>query len=708
MANISLSPELTNALGIEDFTLKKENDRNRGTTPILSEAQINAVDKLNQQLNAKVSSKMKRNNDDDEEVLANFDLRSAPRAILHQGPLMKRSINSIVQHNTRRYGYLLNDVLLITSPPPSSSSGKISLHQVIYLDTISVVDLKSIDPAEDSAAFEIRTADRPYQLIAEKETEKLIWIEEITATIYCLMASRMVKTLGWHLKMIRGSIHSAAFLGDIDLLQKLVQSLPIPDKIDELDESGMTPLHWACVAGQLECVRLLLDHGADIDALNGGLNSPLLLAAAMGKHSVVLFLLNYGADIEVRNLKDFDCLLMAIVFGNYTTGLYEAVQVLKLRGLDINKQDLSGATPLHQCTARNLPASIQILVDVGADVNAKHGRSGLTPLQLACTGQCPEAETVRILLDKGAMPNWKDVSNQTAFNMLLATHKTNMAAKFADTSSSDGMKAAVDEIGEFCTNVLPVLQEIVRKGGRFEVEAIAHLRESFQETINACRQQWLQAAEPSQFGDFLRSRDESSSSLLSNDVKWTADNASQSCLMCLDKFTLSNRRHHCRCCGILCCDVCSSKRIKLPIIASATKVTKGKAEGERVCDCCFNRLLFSCSEWNQALNMAKKVQRKIEESLKEEMERREVLTLKSPASTGSMNSMGGKSPMSSTGKSIGAANAAANETLKVLEERGEKMSEVAEKSEQLKNAASDFHKMTRTLHQQLQAKSNIW
>lgn len=62
-----------------------------GTTPILSEAQINAVDKLNQQLNAKVSSKMKRNNDDDEEVLANFDLRSAPRAILHQGPLMKRS-----------------------------------------------------------------------------------------------------------------------------------------------------------------------------------------------------------------------------------------------------------------------------------------------------------------------------------------------------------------------------------------------------------------------------------------------------------------------------------------------------------------------------------------------------------------------------------------------------------------------------------------
>lgn len=42
MDNLSLSPELTNALGIEDFTLKKENDRNRGKKKIFQQ-QNNAI-----------------------------------------------------------------------------------------------------------------------------------------------------------------------------------------------------------------------------------------------------------------------------------------------------------------------------------------------------------------------------------------------------------------------------------------------------------------------------------------------------------------------------------------------------------------------------------------------------------------------------------------------------------------------------------------
>jgi hypothetical protein len=54
----------------------------------LSEAQIKDVDKLNQRLNAKASKSKK---DDDEETLAEFDLKSTPRAILHQAPLLKRS-----------------------------------------------------------------------------------------------------------------------------------------------------------------------------------------------------------------------------------------------------------------------------------------------------------------------------------------------------------------------------------------------------------------------------------------------------------------------------------------------------------------------------------------------------------------------------------------------------------------------------------------
>ena len=52
-------------------------------------------------------------------------------------------------------------------------------------------------------------------------------------------------------------------------------------------ESGMTPLHWAAMAGNAQVVQMLITAGADIDCLNHGLNSALLLAAAFSRADVV-------------------------------------------------------------------------------------------------------------------------------------------------------------------------------------------------------------------------------------------------------------------------------------------------------------------------------------------------------------------------------------------------------------------------------------
>eukprot|EP00039_Didymoeca_costata_P030595 m.30381 g.30381 ORF g.30381 m.30381 type:complete len:241 (+) comp8198_c0_seq1:241-963(+) len=51
------------------------------------------------------------------------------------------------------------------------------------------------------------------------------------------------------------------------------------------------------------------------------------------------------------------------------------------------------------------------------------------------------------------------------------------------------------------------------------------------------------------------------------DVKpdWAPDESSTSCQICSDKFTLINRRHHCRRCGKLVCKKCAPKNNTRPI-----------------------------------------------------------------------------------------------------------------------------------------------
>jgi ankyrin repeat protein len=78
-----------------------------------------------------------------------------------------------------------------------------------------------------------------------------------------------------------------------------------------LPTRASTALHQAVAAGDVEIVKLLVNAGAEIDALNSNGETPLNYAAHHGAKDVVEFLASRGADLNSRSRTGLTPLLEA-------------------------------------------------------------------------------------------------------------------------------------------------------------------------------------------------------------------------------------------------------------------------------------------------------------------------------------------------------------------------------------------------------------
>lgn len=62
-------------------------------------------------------------------------------------------------------------------------------------------------------------------------------------------------------------------------------------------------LHAAAFSGHASTVKLLLDHGAQIDAADNAKHTPLFRACEMGHTDVVQALIDFGARVDVLDQK---------------------------------------------------------------------------------------------------------------------------------------------------------------------------------------------------------------------------------------------------------------------------------------------------------------------------------------------------------------------------------------------------------------------
>jgi len=190
--------------------------------------------------------------------------------------------------------------------------------------------------------------------------------------------------------------------GDANVVGKMIAASP--ELVNAHDRAGATPLHHAGGFGNLATMKLLLEHGADVNAGNKRKSTPLFWS--LHDEAKVRLLVDHGANVNARSIDGRTPVYQAASMAN-------AVPVLRLlldKGADPNAKTLIGMTPLIAASRSNIEAA-RLLIDRRADVNARNAAGGTALMAAAQTGRL---QTVRMLLEKGADPNFRTKRNESA------------------------------------------------------------------------------------------------------------------------------------------------------------------------------------------------------------------------------------------------------------------------------------------------------
>ena len=370
-------------------------------------------------------------------------------------------------------------------------------NQVIKLDNIN----HALNELSEGQKFMIRSSDhaiaverigqyhyvvfdsnQPYESTPKrlKEAKQVIKTAFSPWDIKIMMSSKQPLPKYEITEQLEEQLFQYAKVGDLKMSQALLRIKGI--NVNKLNAEGVTPLYVAFQNKHTEIVKVLLEHGGDVNkacngvtplysaALNGHTDIvkvlleingikvnkprtdgeiPLFIASRKGHTEIVKVLLEHGGDVN-KAYKDLTPLFVASLKGHtdivkvllrtkgikvnepradQATPLFIASQeghteivkaLLRTKGINVNKVNVEGVTPLFIASQEGHTEIVKALLRTkGIDVNIS-ARDGATPLLMA--SQKGYTEIVNALLEKDDVDVNK-ASSDGATPLFIASQK---------------------------------------------------------------------------------------------------------------------------------------------------------------------------------------------------------------------------------------------------------------------------------------------
>ncbi|GFO25172.1 transient receptor potential cation channel subfamily a member 1 [Plakobranchus ocellatus] len=234
----------------------------------------------------------------------------------------------------------------------------------------------------------------------------------------------------------------------------------IKNLLNERDDFGCSPLHYASKEGHLLALDDLIRMGAVLNPKNNQKQSPFHFAARYGRYNTCRRLLDsmYGPNI----INETDGSGLTALHIAAQNGHTKVIQLLLQRGAVVNK-DNEDNTPLHHAASEGWTHSMRVLIGVKSNLLNSVNADGETALHIAAKNGQTSATTLLLTLGATFL---KNNQGETFFDHVIQSKHSEVAVATVNherwqevlmtPSSVYGwfMLGLIEHLPDVCSNVL--------------------------------------------------------------------------------------------------------------------------------------------------------------------------------------------------------------------------------------------------------------